>query len=156
MTSHHELKANRVWCSLQLENVILVSFFDKVLKMKRFSDGTKLRGKSNTSTNAFKLSMEKSLLRRKLSQEFVDFLSVLTLEEIIALKLEISCEHFEGHLYNLPIYKTLFFIVLDSVIKFLFSVTETSAQAAAILGISRMEWMEIVNRFKTFRNNSSK
>ena len=64
-------------------------------------------------------------------------LSNLTLEEIIAIKLELSSRTLRSPLFGLPIWEHLHEIVQDAVLKFAVSTTQTTSEAARFLGMSQ-------------------
>jgi len=80
-------------------------------------------------------------VRRKLRKEqrvnnnFENILSSLSLEEIIALKLELSTPIVKGKLYGTNIYNTLNAVCRDALIKWALSVAPSKRSAADFLGI---------------------
>ena len=62
-------------------------------------------------------------------------LNSLSLEEIIALKLELAAQASGSPLYGIPIWKNLLSIVRDAVIKYALSATRTKKEAARFLGM---------------------
>ena len=82
-------------------------------------------------------SISKKLLKEKrTNEEFEVILNSLTLEQIIALKLELSSRIVKGKLFGFPIFKTVDHIIKDSLIKFSLSSTKSQKEAAALLGIT--------------------
>ena len=53
----------------------------------------------------------------KINTEFEVMLSMLPLEDIIALKLELANKSAGGHLYGIPLWKNLILIVKEAVLK---------------------------------------
>lgn len=81
-------------------------------------------------------SVAKLLRRqRKTSPQFEVMLSSLSLEEVIALKLELAAQASGSPLYGVPLWKNLNFIVRDAVIKYALSATRTKHEAARFLGM---------------------
>lgn len=82
------------------------------------------------------------LLRRqkKTSPQFEVMLSSLSLEEVIALKLELAAQASGSPLYGVPIWKNLLFIVRDAVIKYALSATRTKKEAARMLGMDESDF----------------
>ena len=72
----------------------------------------------------------------------------LTLEEVIAAKLELSSRTLKSPLYGLPIWNHLHEIVQDAVLMFAISCTTTPTEAAAFLGISPMTLYRLVKKYK--------
>ena len=82
-------------------------------------------------------SISKKLLKEKrTNEEFEVILNSLTLEQIIALKLELSSRIVKGKLFGFPIFKGLDHIVKDSLVRFSLSATSSQKEAAALLGIT--------------------
>ena len=104
----------------------------------------KRRGKNKDYSVSRKLRKE-----NKSNDEFEVMLSSLTLEEIIALKLEIASRTVNGKLYGLPLWRTLPNVTKDAMLKCAYSITSTQGEAAKFLGINVKEFKQLVNKFKT-------
>tara|TARA_X000001388_G_C2173657_1_gene100791 strand:+ start:339 stop:650 length:312 start_codon:yes stop_codon:yes gene_type:complete len=76
---------------------------------------------------------------KKIDNKFCQQLHNLTLEELIALKLQLATSTVKGKLYGFPILKFTNNIVKESVINFAISVTDSYREAAKVLGISHIE-----------------
>lgn len=94
--------------------------------------------------------MKKLRKEGKTNEQFEIMLNNLTLEELIAAKLELSCKTLGSPIYGLPIYKHLPEIVEDAVIKFAVSCTQTPQEAAAFLGLTPLKFHRIVKRYKLY------
>ena len=82
-----------------------------------------------------KYSLRNKLLReRKIDSDFEVILNTLTLEEIIALKLELSNLYINNKLYNFPLYKSIKYIIKESLLIFALSATRTTRDASNLLG----------------------
>ena len=82
-------------------------------------------------------SISKKLKREyKITEDFEVMLNSLSLEELIALKLELSTKIVKGKLYGLNIYKILPLIAKDAALKYAISACKTKKSAAAFLGIT--------------------
>ena len=77
-------------------------------------------------------------------------LNSLSLEEIIALKLELSSKTQGSPLYGLPIWHSLNDIVKDAVLKFAISTTKTSSEAARFLGLDQSQLSPLIKKFKIY------
>ena len=79
-----------------------------------------------------------SVLRKKnkITDEFEIMLSTLSIEDIIALKLELAVKSSGGKLYGFPIWKAMLSIVKESVLKFALSATKTKLEACRFLGLT--------------------
>ncbi len=74
-------------------------------------------------------------------------LNRLTLEELIALKLELSTKTANTPLYNMPISKNLHNIVNFSAIWFAISSTYSLSEAASILGMQKFNFVNMLKRY---------
>lgn len=74
---------------------------------------------------------------KKIDEHFEIMINNLTLEDLIALKLELSTKTLGSPVFGQPIWDTLHVIVEDAVLKFAISTTQTTSEAAAFLGISQ-------------------
>lgn len=73
---------------------------------------------------------------RKITEDFEVMLNNLSLEEIIALKLEVATKVIKGKLYGTNIYHTLPLIARDAAVKYAISACRSKKSAAAFLGIT--------------------
>lgn len=80
----------------------------------------------------------------KTSEEFEAMLSNLTLEEIIALKLEISAKMINNKLYGFDLWKSVPRIARDAVLKFVYSATQSKSDACRVLGIKPAELSKLI------------
>lgn len=84
----------------------------------------------------------------KTSEEFEVMLASLSLEEVIALKLELATKAVNGYMYGIPIWYTLPTIIKDAVLKFSFSAARSKKEAARFLGIDIMSFNNLANKYK--------
>mgnify|MGYP003641894195 FL=1 len=83
----------------------------------------------------------------KISEEFEIMLNNLTLEEIIAIKLETASKPFGGKSYGLPIWRSMREITQHAVLKFAVSACRTNREAASFLGISAKELRDLTKKY---------
>mgnify|MGYP003677593054 CR=1 FL=1 len=96
-----------------------------------------------------KYSLRNKLLREnKINSDFEVILNTLTLEEIIALKLELSNLYINNKLYNFPLYKSIKYIIKESLLIFALSSTRTTRDAAGVLGIRERDLLADIKKFK--------
>jgi hypothetical protein len=84
----------------------------------------------------------------KISEQFEIMLNSLTIEELIGLKLELAIKAAGGPLFGLPIYKSLKDVAKAALLMYAASATRTDREAAALLGIDRMEYVQSVKKYK--------
>jgi hypothetical protein len=93
-------------------------------------------------------SMSKKLKKeRRSNEEFEIMLSNLTLEEVIALKLELSTKPVSSRMYGFPIWSSMQNIVQDAVFKYAFSATRTQAEAMRFLGLKEQSFHILRKKF---------
>jgi len=85
----------------------------------------------------------------KLPEEMEIFVSNLPLEDLIALKLEISSRPVSGKLFGIPIWKSIPFIVRDAVLKTAISVCRTKVDAANLLGMDVDKMDNLLKKYNT-------
>ena len=93
----------------------------------------------------------------KINNEFEAMLSHLTMEEIIALKLELATRAVGGKFYGNYLFKVMPYIAKDAVVRYALSATETKKAATMFLGVTRKEFNRIYRRYfkrKEMKNDS--
>jgi len=96
-------------------------------------------------------SISKKLKRdKKISEDFEVMLNNLSLEEIIALKLELASKVVKNKLYGINIYKTLPRISKDAALKYAISACRTKYSAAAFLGITYRRLKQIQRKYNIY------
>ncbi len=99
-------------------------------------------------------NIKKELLKNnKINEEFCDQLHNLTLEDIIALKLELASESVKGKFYGFPIKKFINNIINESLIKYSLSAASSYREAGLILGISKAELFKYARKYNIFRGS---
>jgi DNA-binding protein Fis len=83
----------------------------------------------------------------KINELFEIQLSQLSLEEIIALKLELATREMDGKMYGLPIWKNLPTIIKDAVLKTAMNGSATPRDAARFLGIKYSNLRETLKNY---------
>ena len=104
----------------------------------------KLTGKNRFYSISRKLKKEK-----RISEEFEIMLNSLSLEELIALKLEASTKATGGKYFGFPIWHSMRDIVKDAVLKYALSACQTKAEAANFLGLSVSEFRKLEKKYNT-------
>lgn len=98
------------------------------------------------------LSFEKLSVLHKLRKEkksnkrFEVMLSNISLEDIIALRLELASISMGGKFFNLPLWLTLHQIVRDALLKYVVSVAKSQREAAYFLGVSAASLFKIFKK----------
>lgn len=85
----------------------------------------------------------------KISEQVQIVLNGLTLEEVIAVKLELAAKASGGFIYGIPIWNSLVNIVRDATLKFVLSSTRTKAEAARFIGINIENLNDYLKQYET-------
>ena len=85
----------------------------------------------------------------RISEEFLNVVSDLTLEELISVKLELSAKILNGKLYNLPLWYNLPYIVRESLLNFVNRNCKTKADMSNTLGIP---YEQFIQKYKKYIN----
>ena len=107
-----------------------------------------VKGRSYYYSTINKLKKEK-----KIDEVFLSRISSLTLEEIIALKLETAARYVNHKLYNFPIWRSLHNVCRESVLHFALSSTRSLTDAASFLGITIVELKENIKKYNISLDN---
>lgn len=102
-----------------------------------------------TGKNLFYSIANKLHKDKKINDEFEVMINSLTLEEVIALKLELSTRSLRGKFYGFPIWKSLPDLTRDAVLKYALSATRSKKEAARFLGISVSELNKNLKQYQT-------
>ncbi|MGI9555196.1 MAG: hypothetical protein ACR2M6_04390 [Vampirovibrionia bacterium] len=84
---------------------------------------------------------------KKSNDEFEIMLNNLSLEEVIALKLELSSRSFSKRMYGVPLWSNLIHVVQDAVLKYALSATRTQAEAMRMLGLKESNMHDLKKKF---------
>lgn len=102
--------------------------------------------KKKYQTNNFSISKELRSEKRS-NEEFEIMVGALSLEEIIALKLELAAKTVNGKLYGMPLWSALPDIARDAVFKYAVSVTRSKSDAARFLGINLKKFNQLKKKY---------
>ena len=110
----------------------------------------KKKNKIHQGKNKYYSISNKLRKESKSHDEFEVMLNNLSLEEIIALKLELASKVVKNKLYGINIYKTLPRISKDAALKYAISACRTKYSAAAFLGISYRRLKQIQRKYNIY------
>ena len=85
----------------------------------------------------------------KISDSVLTDLNDLSLEEIIAVKLELTTRFLCGKLYGLPVWRVSKQAVTDALLKTALSISRTKKEGALFLGINYSEYQKLLKKYKT-------
>ncbi len=92
--------------------------------------------------------INKLLKEEKINEKFLFTLNQLSLEELIAVKLENSAKASGGNIFGIPIWNSLRDICRDASLKFAISAARTKAEAATFLGISIYTLKDYIKKYE--------
>jgi len=87
--------------------------------------------------------------KRRINENFMNILSTLTLEEVIALKLETSVKSINNKLYNFPLWSSMPNITRDALLRYAMSACQSKRDMARFLGIPVNKFNKIIRKYKT-------
>ena len=83
----------------------------------------------------------------KTNDQFEIAIGSLSLEELIALKLELAAKSVGGKLYGLPLWYSLPEITKDAVLKYALSASRTKMEAARFLGVNKEYFYRLLKKY---------
>ena len=86
---------------------------------------------------------------RRINENFLNILSSLSLEEVIALKLELSIQNINNKLYNFPLWSSMPNIARDALLRYAMSACQSKRDMARFLGIPINKFNEILRKYNT-------
>ena len=105
--------------------------------------------KKNEGRNKYYSISNKLKKDGKSSEEFEILFNALSLEEVIALKLELASKSaFKGKLYGLPLWYSVPSIVKDAMLKYALSATKSKREAARFLGLNEFGLKMLIKKYK--------
>jgi len=107
------------------------------------------------STSANLSVIQKFKDQNKINDETLVIINTFTIEDLLAIKLELSANNLNNRLYGLDIWKKSDYIIKDAMLKFAVSTTKSKKDAARFLGVSYSEFNSLYKRYKLedFFNN---
>tara|TARA_Y100001938_G_C7738612_1_gene258208 strand:- start:68 stop:400 length:333 start_codon:yes stop_codon:yes gene_type:complete len=87
--------------------------------------------------------------QNKVNDQLLVSINKLSLEELIAIKLELSSQYVNNRLYGLDIWRRTSYIVRDGILKFSLSVAKSKKDAARFLGLTYVEYMKHLKEYQT-------
>jgi hypothetical protein len=87
----------------------------------------------------------------KISNELLILISNLTLEDLIAIKIELSCAHLKNRLYGLDMWKKMSYITKEALLRVAVSCTTSYSEGARFLGITLDSYKKNLEKFNVQR-----
>ena len=103
-----------------------------------------IKNKSNNKN----YDLKKELLKQnKIDNSFLEKIKLLTLEDLISLKLDSAASLLKGKLFNFPILKFSQDICREAVVKYALSSTKSKKDACMILGLTKSDFNRYVKKY---------
>tara|TARA_B100000131_G_scaffold168560_1_gene162927 strand:- start:1098 stop:1469 length:372 start_codon:yes stop_codon:yes gene_type:complete len=104
--------------------------------------------KANKSTTINKSVISYLEDQNLVNDSLLVLINNLTLEDLIAIKLELSARHFKNRLYGFDIWRNSSSIIKDALLKFAISTTNSKKDAARFLGMTYGDFKKTLSRYK--------
>jgi len=98
---------------------------------------------TTVNKSVIRLLKEKNLVNDKL----LVCINQLSIEDLIAIKLELSANNINNRLYGLPVWKNLTNLVKDAIFKYAYSATRTQMEAMRLLGLTANHFHKLKKRY---------
>ena len=110
----------------------------------------KNKKKKNTVTKYSNYSIINKLKsEKKITDNTLNNINNISLEDLIAIKLELSTRYLCGKFYGLPIWRLTRHAVTDALLKTALSIARTKKEAARFLGVDYMEFNRYIKKYNT-------
>ena len=104
-----------------------------------------MKTKNATITNKSLIKTFKD--QNKISDDLLVCINSLSLEDLIAIKLELCANNINNRLYGFDIWRKTSYIVKDSLLKFAISTTKSKKDAARFLGLTSQDFYKACKQF---------
>ena len=85
----------------------------------------------------------------KLNNSILTYINNLSLEDLIAIKLELSTRILSGKYYGLPLWHSIRHLTADAILKTAVSVCRTKSEASRFLGMDYTDFRKLIKKYKT-------
>ena len=107
-----------------------------------------MANKQKLSTTINKSIITKLRDQNKLNDSLLVLISNLTLEDLIAIKLELSCDLINNRLYGVDIWRNSNKITHEAILKFAISTTKSKKDAARFLDLTYVEFKKLLRKYE--------
>jgi hypothetical protein len=106
-----------------------------------------MKAKTNKSTSINTSVITKLKDQSLINDQALIMIGSLSLEEIIAVKLELTCNNLNNRFFGFDIWRQTSYIVKDALLKFAISTTDSKKSAARFLGLTYAEFKKSCERY---------
>ena len=107
-----------------------------------------MKKQTKNITTKYKSIIKKLQDQDKINDHMLVCLNTLSLEELIAVKYELSCRSLNNRLYGFDIWRGLPNLVKSATLKFAISATHSKKDAARFLGLTYLEFSSIYKKYE--------
>lgn len=108
----------------------------------------KKRNKNLTKYDSYSI-INKLKFEEKITNQTLNNINSLSLEDLIAVKLELTSRYVCGKFYGLPLWRITRQTVVDALLKTAISIARTKKEGARFLGIDYIEFNRLLKKYKT-------
>ena len=99
------------------------------------------------SKTKYKSIINKLKDNNKVNDQVLVLINNLSLEDIIALKLELSSKMLKNRMYGFDIWRNSRYLVQEAILKFAISATKSKKDAARFLGLEYLTFSRLVKKY---------
>ena len=107
-----------------------------------------MKAKTNRSTSLNTSIITNLKDQGLLTDQTLVSINAISLEDLIAVKLELACNHVNNRLYGFDIWRALPNIVKEATLKFAISSTKSKKDASRFLGLTYLEFLNICKKYQ--------
>ena len=85
--------------------------------------------------------------QNKINDNILAHIGSLSIEDLIAVKLELSANHINNRLYGFDIWRNSGYIIKEALLKFAISTTNSKKDAARFLGLTYSEFKRVLKTY---------
>jgi len=85
----------------------------------------------------------------KITNQVLNNINNLALEDLIAVKLELTTRYLCGKFYGMPLWRITRHTVTDALLKSALSISRTKKEGARFLGLNYIEFNRLIKKYKT-------
>ena len=104
------------------------------------------RKRKSTKYDKFSI-INKLKLENKVTNKTLDGINNLALEDLIAIKLELSTRYTCGKFYGMPLWRITRHTIIDALLKTGLSIAKTKKEAARFLGLSSQHFNKLLKKY---------
>jgi hypothetical protein len=82
-----------------------------------------------------------------INNQLLYLISELTLEDLIAIKIELSSKHINNRLYNFKLWHKMPYITREALLRVAVTCTNSTSEAARFLGITKEKYFKVVRDY---------